>query len=999
MAKDPMDKVDIATGVMERNVKSRIDDIHEVGKREGMGEIATSVGGVLASISSLASTVSKGTRAITLATAIGAKEAIAQYSRAISEDISFNKQNVVAMALAKTTPLYGYFVSKFMETDIFKKFGQKVRNLFTAVFQGIFSRLKKFLTIFGIGKGIMLAAGGGIPTFQKGGVVGKTGIAKVHKGETVVPFEKMTRYQQMQVKIMQGELAREKKSRWFFKKARGAWEEATEEAAGSPNLPPMEQLVKLTRRLVLYTTGSESRWRLFFKNWLGKHPIIKKLFTIVGWASKVITVPYKFLFKKRGGYEADLPKGGHEGVFAQIGGILGTLYVGMMYQLDALKANLRAIVESTRDTATMLTGKKYSPVNERLVTRGRMISTLWGGLKSMGRYLWGGLSYYFPGLSKITDFFKGDKIFEFFRRQKEKVLTLFGKGKWWGKPEAPEEKKRGSLDAVVDILTEIKDILHTSGELAHKDFRGQLGINKFISKYAKKTAEATEETADKVDKLQKGGKSWLGKIFTWLMMAGGSLFGFLKGIPSLLGKVLRSVLPKELVELFDLLKLGGRKAGGAIWRGAKYIPKGLKLGLKGLGRAIPALGRFGRGAMGVLRGVPGALGLGQGVAGAARLAGLVATPLIAAGLTIFRASQAQEKYGDVIGEKLSMDEKLGLGAGGALKDITFGLVDVEKWMGVDKAKKEAEEAYRKQKESVASFYEKMKAQTSEKAWQFFLGSGATPDNFLERWSQYTQVVKLVKYDPEKKLWVLAEEYGEAPGPRERADMGLDFALQAAQKRREAELEAQRLKSEQLDVQRNIPKPGFPRRPERTLTQKVGETLLGYGLSMKDIAEASPEKLKAELEYRKRMEAQKGPEFTRAYEVPTDVIEKYINAKETMAAARERAQEKASEYAEKAKPYITEIRENLKERATKLPDTVETARAAAADFLVQTDPMLRAAGTAISEITTGAKSAINVATQSINNTVQNTNAQTIASGPTTKAGPYDRYAASVSGGEL
>lgn len=69
-----------------------------------------------------------GMKKITMGTAEGTKDAISQYGRAINSDISLDKQNTVAMALAKSSPIFGYYASKFVETDVFKNATDKMSD-------------------------------------------------------------------------------------------------------------------------------------------------------------------------------------------------------------------------------------------------------------------------------------------------------------------------------------------------------------------------------------------------------------------------------------------------------------------------------------------------------------------------------------------------------------------------------------------------------------------------------------------------------------------------------------------------------------------------------------------------------------------------------------------------------------------------------------------------------------------------------------------------------
>ena len=101
-------------------------------------DMANDYGVVVKGLGRTIQQLSLGVKNITLSTAKATSSAVSQYGKAISEDISINKTNTVAMALAKTSPLFGYFAAKFMETDVFRGAAQKIREgLGTAVVSGM----------------------------------------------------------------------------------------------------------------------------------------------------------------------------------------------------------------------------------------------------------------------------------------------------------------------------------------------------------------------------------------------------------------------------------------------------------------------------------------------------------------------------------------------------------------------------------------------------------------------------------------------------------------------------------------------------------------------------------------------------------------------------------------------------------------------------------------------------------------------------------------------
>ena len=93
---------------MQRNVDKEIMRTESyVEERKDMQEIQSSMNGVLRKLSDTIGALTVGVKNVTSSTAMATKDAISQYGRAVGEDISFKKQNIVAMALARSTPIFG----------------------------------------------------------------------------------------------------------------------------------------------------------------------------------------------------------------------------------------------------------------------------------------------------------------------------------------------------------------------------------------------------------------------------------------------------------------------------------------------------------------------------------------------------------------------------------------------------------------------------------------------------------------------------------------------------------------------------------------------------------------------------------------------------------------------------------------------------------------------------------------------------------------------------
>lgn len=137
--------------------------------------------------------IARGTKRMIHSTALATKESIKEYGRALNDDFGINKANFLSMTLAKASPVFGYFAGKFMETSVFSKFSNLIREKFsTAItfvankFKDIFGRVKARVSRLYKGKDEVI-----IPKMATGGYVKKTGLAKVHAAEIVAPLDKL----------------------------------------------------------------------------------------------------------------------------------------------------------------------------------------------------------------------------------------------------------------------------------------------------------------------------------------------------------------------------------------------------------------------------------------------------------------------------------------------------------------------------------------------------------------------------------------------------------------------------------------------------------------------------------------------------------------------------------------------------------------------------------------------------------------------------------------
>ena len=169
--------VSSAINRMQKDVDQKISETNKrVERKEDVQQVQSLMNQTLGKLNQTIGALTTGVAKITADTARATASAVGQYGKAISEDISFNKKSVVAMALARTSPIYGYFVAKFMETNVWK---QALAKMKTSIMQTMGAILRPF-------KG-GAARGGTVPHAQTGGYIGQGGLAKVHAGETITP--------------------------------------------------------------------------------------------------------------------------------------------------------------------------------------------------------------------------------------------------------------------------------------------------------------------------------------------------------------------------------------------------------------------------------------------------------------------------------------------------------------------------------------------------------------------------------------------------------------------------------------------------------------------------------------------------------------------------------------------------------------------------------------------------------------------------------------------
>lgn len=379
---------------MKEDVVQKIEETEDmIDESEDIERVQSSMIGILKKINETVGAFSTGIKKVSISTATATKDAISQYGKAVSEDISFNKQNVVAMALSRTTPLFGYFAAKFMETDVFKSAAAKLREGFGNVlgsvatkfkegFGGIIDKVKrkkgkisKTEDVSSINENNLTKAP--IPKMQHGGYVSKGGLAQLHPAEVVMPIEKVLSnvddrlgmfenminiYRKEQLKSiinmrtfvsMQGEKQKVGLVKGFIR----AWGEVNTQYLEPDSKRQLRALLAIQDAL-----GAQiGTWRQVWQKMLIEHPMFRQIIflgkTIKSIAGMFTWKPIYTIFKSRGGYKAHLSRA--KNPMAATSENIGLLYTEGMWRMDNMVLYTKATAEATRDLSAFVTGKTY----------------------------------------------------------------------------------------------------------------------------------------------------------------------------------------------------------------------------------------------------------------------------------------------------------------------------------------------------------------------------------------------------------------------------------------------------------------------------------------------------------------------------------------------------------------------------------------------------------------------------------------------------------------
>jgi len=342
-------------------------------RSEFTNDTAAAYNGVVKSLGKAIQNLSVGVKNITTDTAKATSAAIGQYGKAIGEDISINKQNTMAMALSKATPLFGYFAAKFMETDVFQS---AARNMKESVSGTLAKAGESLGNVFKRNK--ELQAEGELPKMQEGGFVKKGGVVEVHAAEVVTPIDKIMKriddvktediskrlsvvldtlsQNLVRMETLVGEIHQDRKD--IF----GTFIQEFQKTRMYKEKPWQDRLLKAVLELKVAMIGTASRFRIAFQRTLLQHPTFRAMLMFSQTLQSVITSPFKALFGLRGGFAGDVKRAtSTSNIYAQQVNMLALIYMkGMTY--------LRNIEKYTKVSAEALVGQEVSPTSGKHYT-------------------------------------------------------------------------------------------------------------------------------------------------------------------------------------------------------------------------------------------------------------------------------------------------------------------------------------------------------------------------------------------------------------------------------------------------------------------------------------------------------------------------------------------------------------------------------------------------------------------------------------------------------
>lgn len=391
---------------MQKQIDQQLTEIDkDVGTSEAIAEVQSSMTKVLNKMSSTVGQIGTGFSRVASDTAKSGRDMISEYSKAIQQDINYNKQNMVAMALSRTSPIFGYYVSKFVETDVWKSATDRMKanignalgsvgQKFKSALSGISFRKKSSTIEESATKGKRSVkeskssqgstvkgkkTSEKVPQMQRGGVVEKGGLARLHAAEVVMPVEKLLSRidDQMDVTktlaktVEKGQMRSIAKLSTYVGDADGRQEKSTFKAflkamhqVQSQYEEPAEQRMLRALLAIQDALGAQiGTWQQVFQKMVITNPVFRNAMITGKILKQTLGAPFKpayAFFAGRGGYEGHLSSS--QQPLQAVAENVGILYTGSMHRLDRITTYTMATAEAVRDLSSYITGKTYKEI-------------------------------------------------------------------------------------------------------------------------------------------------------------------------------------------------------------------------------------------------------------------------------------------------------------------------------------------------------------------------------------------------------------------------------------------------------------------------------------------------------------------------------------------------------------------------------------------------------------------------------------------------------------
>jgi len=545
---------------MQRKVDRQLDEAEaNFGDIEGIEKVQSSFSKVLNEFSNTVSSIGNGFAKIAGDTARAGKDTVKQYGKAISQDISYNKQNIVSLALSRTSPIFGYFAGKFMETDVFQSAKEKMKANLSNALGGVTAKLKEgWASLFkrnkekaetekpvknyskitekiiieqkGKGEGATateiaekvaeIKKNEKIPKMQTGGYVEKSGLVSLHAGEVVAPIEKildridesisigrdlaaLTRKAQLNTLGKMGTFVKSSENLQKVGLAKGFLRALTEVNTQYTE-PAQQRMLRAVLSIQDSMGATIGTWPQVWQKMLVNHPTFRNIMFSLKGLSSILGVPAKLtyqIFKSRGGYASHLSRAKNPMEAAAEN--IGLVYSEGMSRLDNIANYTKATAEASRDMSSAITGKKYAPLEG--VPRG--IWSIFGITRSLTNWIGKHGVNLFGRILGGSDFAK--TLTEFMTKQRELPFERFfksGQSKVLEKlyddrgvsDLRPEAKEAGSTgESLVEVLKSVKaNIIKT------KDKEEE--VVSIISELKEKSTAAADDYAYETKKVVNG---------------------------------------------------------------------------------------------------------------------------------------------------------------------------------------------------------------------------------------------------------------------------------------------------------------------------------------------------------------------------------------------------------------------------------------------------------------------------------------------------------------